>query len=245
MLLAERYAPPARRRAAPARDRGLRGAPARGRARSRSAAAGRRLPRRRGRRRDEIATVGSSAGCAAREPEAMRDLLRGSQPAGACRAVHRSPCRPSSTTLIDAWFRLALRLPVRSGRCARPSSVEPVDFGGTIRPATPDDLDAVVDVRQDPLGPCRRVAELLRARRCRRATSSVPSASDLWDEPDIVQPRSSPSVDGRVVGHADALSPARPATCGCPRRTSTSALAATLDEVRGTRRRHSRSRRTR
>ena len=83
----------------------------------------------------------SFAGHAAREPEALRDLwtelARGDQFAVTVPATDHQ--------LVDAWFRLAFGCQFMWGvRDVAP--IEPVDFGGLIRPATPDDTDAIVDL---------------------------------------------------------------------------------------------------
>jgi GNAT superfamily N-acetyltransferase len=84
------------------------------------------------------------AGHAAREPEALRDLFEAQAgELGVSRFMLTVPATDAS--LIDVWFRLAFGCQavwaVREVEAA-----EPVDFGGTIRPATPDDTDALIDL---------------------------------------------------------------------------------------------------
>ena len=83
------------------------------------------------------------AGHAAREPEALRDLFAlQAEQLGVSRFMLAVPA--SAVELIDAWFRLAFGCQAFWAiREVRPA--EPVDFGGTIRPSTPDDLEAVLD----------------------------------------------------------------------------------------------------
>jgi GNAT superfamily N-acetyltransferase len=83
------------------------------------------------------------AGHAAREPEALRDLFAiQAGELGVSRFVLAVPA--SEPALVDAWFRLAFGCQaVWAVREVEP--VEPIDFGGTIRPATPDDVEALID----------------------------------------------------------------------------------------------------
>lgn len=86
------------------------------------------------------------AGHAAREPEALRDLFAlQSQELGVSRFMLTVPA--TDPALIDVWFRLAFGCQaVWAVREIEPA--EPVDFGGSIRRATPDDLEAIVDFDQ-------------------------------------------------------------------------------------------------
>jgi GNAT superfamily N-acetyltransferase len=83
------------------------------------------------------------AGHAAREPEALRDLFAHQAAAfGVQRFMVTVPA--TDAALVDVWFRLAFGCQaVWAVQEAEPA--EPVDFGGTIRPATPDDTEAIVD----------------------------------------------------------------------------------------------------
>ena len=85
----------------------------------------------------------SFGGHAAREPEALRDLW--SELAGASGETRFSVAVPANDTeLVDAWFRLAFGCQaVWAVRDVEPAA--PVDFGGTIRPATRDDTEAIID----------------------------------------------------------------------------------------------------
>ncbi|HZT17030.1 MAG TPA: GNAT family N-acetyltransferase [Gaiellaceae bacterium] len=85
----------------------------------------------------------SFAGHAAREPEALRDLWAAA--AGASGETRFSIAVPASDAgLIDAWFRLAFGCQavwaVREVEAA-----DAVDFGGSIRAATDDDTEAILD----------------------------------------------------------------------------------------------------
>lgn len=83
------------------------------------------------------------AGHAAREPEALRDLFAvQADELGVSRFMVTVPA--TDPALIDVWFRLAFGCQaVWAVRDVEPA--EPVEFGGSIRRATPDDLEAIVD----------------------------------------------------------------------------------------------------
>ena len=86
------------------------------------------------------------AGHAAREAEALRDLFEvQAGELGVSRFMLTVPA--SEPELVDAWFRLAFGCQaVWAVREVAPA--EPIDFGGTIRPATPDDVEAMIDLDQ-------------------------------------------------------------------------------------------------
>jgi GNAT superfamily N-acetyltransferase len=86
----------------------------------------------------------SFAGHAAREPEALRDLF--AVQAGEFGVERFMTFVPATDPeLRDVWFRLAFGCQAVSAvRDVEPT--EPVDFGGTIRACTPDDLEAVIDL---------------------------------------------------------------------------------------------------
>jgi len=82
------------------------------------------------------------AGHAAREPEALRDLFAlQAKEFDVTRFMLTVPA--TDPELVDAWFRLAFGCQaVWAVREVEPA--EPVDFGGSIRPATPADAEAIV-----------------------------------------------------------------------------------------------------
>ena len=82
-------------------------------------------------------------GHAAREPEALRDLFAfQTRELGVSRFMLTVPA--TDRELIDTWFRLAFGCQaVWAVREVEPA--EPIDFGGSIRRATPDDLETIVD----------------------------------------------------------------------------------------------------
>jgi GNAT superfamily N-acetyltransferase len=84
------------------------------------------------------------AGCAATEPEAIRDLF--AELAASWDVTRFQVAVPADDDgLRDAFFRLAFGCQaVWAIREAEPAA--PVDFGGTIRRATEDDIDAAFDL---------------------------------------------------------------------------------------------------
>jgi GNAT superfamily N-acetyltransferase len=83
------------------------------------------------------------AGHAAREPEALRDLFAmQAAELGTTRFMLTVPA--TAPELVDVWFRLAFGCQaVWAVREVAPEP--PVDFGGTIRPATAEDTEAIID----------------------------------------------------------------------------------------------------
>jgi GNAT superfamily N-acetyltransferase len=175
---------------------------------------------------EERAEVGLG-GVAASEPEAVRDLY-------AYLAVgwpprHQALVPVSERELVDAFFRLAhglqFMLAVRETE-----AVAPVDFGGSIRLSTPDDLAAVADFD-------RILWTVLEASpsfsgRDIEAQDFEGEWANLWNEPEfplhVVAER-----DGGVVGHA--LLYDRPTgDLRVPPRNVDLGHAATLPDVRGT-----------
>ena len=143
----------------------------------------------------ERAEVGL-AGVAASEPEAVRDLY--AHLARGWPSRHQALVPASERELVDAFFRLAhglqFMLAVRETE-----SAAPVDFDGSIRPGTPDDLAAVAEfdrmlwalLEESPSFSGRDV----------EAQDFEAEWATLWDEPEfplhVVAER-----DGRVIGHA-------------------------------------------
>jgi GNAT superfamily N-acetyltransferase len=131
---------------------------------------------------DEAAQMGrwQFAGHAASEPEALRDLF-------ALQAVELGVRRfmvtvpAADAALVDAWFRLAFGCQavwaVREAEAA-----EPVDFGGTIRPATPEDTEAIVDFDLLLYGHQEATPSFSEFPPPPREQSRA-EASELWDEP--------------------------------------------------------------
>ncbi len=83
------------------------------------------------------------AGHAAREPEALRDLFAvQAAELGVSRFMLTVPA--TDRALIDTWFSLAFGCQaVWAVREVEPWT--PIEFGGTIRPATPDDVEEAID----------------------------------------------------------------------------------------------------
>ena len=175
----------------------------------------------------EIATVGFG-GHAASEPEELRDLFAVlAERWGAARFSVAVPA--SDDELIDRWFRLAFGCQfVWAVQETRPAAA--VDFGGSIRPGTPDDLEAVAEFDE--------ILWLLQARSPSFSGLTVPPRdefreewSTLWEEEEFpahfVAER-----DGRTIGHA--LLYSRPeGDLRVPSDNIDLAHVATLDDVRG------------
>jgi GNAT superfamily N-acetyltransferase len=175
----------------------------------------------------EIATVGFG-GHASSEPEALRDLFAVlAERWDVSRFAVAVPA--SDDGLIDTWFRLAFGCQFMwAVQETRPAA--PVDFGGSIRPGTPDDLEAVAEFDE--------ILWLLQARSPSFSGLTVPPRdefreewSTLWDEEEFpahfVAER-----DGRTIGHA--LLYSRPeGDLRVPSDNIDLAHVATLDDVRG------------
>ena len=175
--------------------------------------------------RSDRAEVGL-AGVAASEPEAVRDLY--AWLARTWPPRHQALVPASEPELVDVFFRLAHGLQfVLAVRETEPAA--PVDFGGTLRPGTPADLQAVAEFD--------RILWTLQAG-SPSFSGLDPDAEDyeaewagLWDDPlfplHVVAER-----DGQVIGHA--LLYRRPTgDLRVPGDNVDLAHAATLADVRG------------
>jgi GNAT superfamily N-acetyltransferase len=177
--------------------------------------------------RGEIATVGFG-GHAASDPEALRDLF--AVLADRWEVSRFAVAVPATDEgLIDAWFRLAFGCQFMwAVQETRPAAS--VDFGGAIRPSTPDDLEAVAELDE--------ILWLLQARSPSFSGVTVGPReefrkewSDLWDDPKFIHFVA--ERDGRTVGHA--LLFRRPeGDLRVPAGNIDLAHVATLDDVRGT-----------
>jgi predicted N-acetyltransferase YhbS len=166
------------------------------------------------------------AGCAASDPEAVRDLYAAL--ARGWPARHQVLIPASERDLVDAWFRLAFgcqfMLAVRETE-----ATAPLHFGGSIRPGTRDDLPAVAALD-------RSLGELQAASPSFSGMDVVGKDfeaewADTWDDPETF-PHFVAEIDGRVVGHV--LLYRRPTgDLRVPEQNIDLANAATLDEVRG------------
>jgi GNAT superfamily N-acetyltransferase len=169
---------------------------------------------------------GGYAGCAASEPEALRDIY--AHLAQDWPSRHQLPIPASDHALIDPWFRLAFGCQwMAAVRETTPE--EPVDFGGRIRPSTPDDLKAVAAFD--------RLLWTHLARSPSFSDMNVDAEdfeaewAGLWSESEyplhVVA-----ELDGRIVGHT--LMYDRPTgDLRVPEQNVDLAHAATLESVRG------------
>ena len=174
---------------------------------------------------DERAEVGF-AGCAASEPDAVRDVY--AHLARSWPRQHQALIPASDGTLIDPWFRLAFGCQwMAAVRDATP--LEPVAFAGTLRPSTPADLKAVAGfdrllwthLSASPSFSGMNVEE----------EDFEQEWSTLWDEPEFPF-HAVAELDGRVVGHI--LLYHRPTgDLRVPENSIDLAHAATLEDVRG------------
>jgi len=174
---------------------------------------------------EERAEVGL-AGVAASEPEAVRNLY--AELAAGWPPRHQALVPVSERALVDAFFRLAhgLRFALAVRETERAG---PFEFGGSIRPGTPDDLAAVAEfdrilwtlLEESPSFSGRDVD----------AEDFEAEWADLWDDPHfplhVVAER-----DGRVIGHA-LLYDRATGDLRVPTRNIDLAHAATLADVRG------------
>jgi GNAT superfamily N-acetyltransferase len=120
------------------------------------------------------------AGHAAREPEALRDLFAlEAGELGVSRFMVTVPA--SDRELVDTWFRLAFGCQaVWAVREVEPA--EPVDFGGTIRPATPDDLEDVLDF-DEILNDLQRETPSFSGHPAPSRDELREEESGMWDDP--------------------------------------------------------------
>jgi GNAT superfamily N-acetyltransferase len=168
------------------------------------------------------------AGCAASEPDALRDLFAVlAERWDVSRFAVAVPA--SDERLIDAWFRLAFGCQFMWA-VRETGDASQIEFGGRIRPGTPDDLESVAEFDE--------ILWLLQSRSPSFSGLHLPSRDeflaewgDTWDDPELF-PHFVAERDGRVVGHA--LLYRRPeGDLRVPPENIDLAHAATLDDVRG------------
>ena len=94
---------------------------------------------------DQERAAAGLAGCAASEPEALRDVY--AQLSASWPPHHQVLVPASDRELVDPWFRLAFGCQFITA--VRETAAEGIpDFGGRIRESTPDDLPAVVGLER-------------------------------------------------------------------------------------------------
>jgi GNAT superfamily N-acetyltransferase len=179
-----------------------------------------------------IATVGEEraevglGGCAASEPEAVRDVYAHLAPGWP--VWHQALIPASDAELVDAWFRLAFGLQFTTAiRDVAPLAVP--GFRGTIRPSTPADLQTTAAFDRllwTHLGASPSFSGL-----DVESQDFESEWSNLWDEPEFPYHRLA-ELDGRVVGHI--LLYDRPTgDLRVPEQNIDLAHAATLEGARG------------
>jgi GNAT superfamily N-acetyltransferase len=135
------------------------------------------------------------AGNVTREPEALRDLFAvQAAELGVSRFMLSVPA--SAPELIDVWFRLAFGCQA-FWAVKEVAPVEPAPFAGSIRPSTPDDMEAVVDLDLELLEHQARTPSF--------SDYPVPTRdrvreeeAGMWDDP--LQDLFVAEQDGRAVG---------------------------------------------
>ena len=139
---------------------------------------------------EEDAFVGF-AGCAATEPELLRDLYAVLAPRWE-RQRQRVYVPASDAALVDVWFRLAFGLQLVYGVRA----TEPAHAAG-VRLGTPSDLDAAAAL-SNALWAHQREAPSFSARELQSHEEQRERWRGTWDDPDFVHFVA--ERDGRVVG---------------------------------------------
>jgi GNAT superfamily N-acetyltransferase len=167
------------------------------------------------------------AGCAASEPEAVRDLytfLSSEWP-----SQHQALIPASDVALIEPWFQLAFGCQLTTAaREAGP--VDEVDFGGLIRRSTPDDLEVVAGFERLLWTHLSRPPSF--SSLDVEGTDFEEEWSTLWDEADKYPLHAVAELDGRVVGHI--LMYRRPTgDLRVPEHSIDLSQAATVEDVRG------------
>jgi ribosomal protein S18 acetylase RimI-like enzyme len=136
------------------------------------------------------------AGCAARDPELIRDLYA-SLAANWGRDRHRVYVPASEAGLIDAWFRLAFGFQFAYGVRATGAESHP-DPDVDVRPGTPADLDAAAALA-DALWAQQRSAPSFSARTPASLDDKREQWRDTWDDPQVVHFVA--DRGGQTVGH--------------------------------------------
>jgi GNAT superfamily N-acetyltransferase len=174
---------------------------------------------------DQEAQIGL-AGSAASEPEALRDVY--AHLAGAWPTHHRVLVPATDAALIDPWFRVAFGCQFMTA-VREVEAAEAVDFGGTIRPSTPADLEAVAGF--DRLLWTHQAATPSFSGLDASAKDFEDEWRPLWQEEEFPFHHVA-ELDGRVVGHVLLFD--RPTgDLRVPERNIDLAHVVTLEDVRG------------
>jgi len=175
---------------------------------------------------DERAEVGF-AGMAASEPESLRDVY--AQLAVGWPRRHSVMVPASDAALIDPWFRLAFGCQFMTA-AREVERLEPVDFGGAIRPSTRDDHLAVAAFDRQLWEHQSRSPSF--SGLDYEANDFEEEWSTLWEEEDEFPFHRVAEIDGRAVGHV--LLYERPTgDLRVPQRNIDLAHVVTLPEARG------------
>jgi GNAT superfamily N-acetyltransferase len=164
------------------------------------------------------------AGCAAAEPELLRDLYAALAPSWE-RERHRVYVPATDTALVDVWFRLAFGLQFTLAvREPEPGT------GNGVRPGRPDDLGAIVEL-EHAFTEHLRASPSFSGREPQTDEDIRAEWDGTWEDErfhHFVLER-----DRRVVGHA-LLHHRESADLRIPAKSVDLALVVTVPEVRGT-----------
>ena len=175
---------------------------------------------------EERAEIGF-AGCAAAEPEALRDVY--AHLAGNWPAHHQVLVPATDAALIDPWFRVTFGCQFMTA-VREVEALDAVAFGGTIRPSTPDDLPAVAGFDR-LLWSHQTAPPSFSGRTVGGLAEFEEEWSNLWAEEEFPFHRVA-EIDGRIVGHVLLYDRPR-GDLRVPEQNIDLAHVATLEDVRG------------
>jgi predicted N-acetyltransferase YhbS len=167
------------------------------------------------------------AGCAAAEPEALRDVY--AHLAREWPARHQVMVPASDAALIDPWFRVTFGCQFMTA-VREVEALDTVDFGGTIRPSTPADLPAVAGFDR-LLWMHQTAPPSFSGLDVGSSEEFEDEWSNLWAEEEFPFHRVA-ELDGRVVGHVLLFDRPR-GDLRVPEKNIDLAHVATLADVRG------------
>jgi ribosomal protein S18 acetylase RimI-like enzyme len=179
-----------------------------------------------GRTTEEDAVV-DLAGCAAAEPELLRDLYA-VLAADWGRDRHRVYVPATDAALVDVWFRLAFGLQFTYA-VREASPVPAVDADVEIRPGTADDLEAVVLLEQ-AFTEHLRASPSFSGREPRTDEEGRELWRGTWDDPAFTHFVA--ARDRRVVGHV-LMYRREPGDLRIPANSIDLSLAVTMPDARG------------
>ncbi len=180
-----------------------------------------------------VAAIGSEraeiglAGCAASEPEALRDLY--AHLAADWPAHHQVLVPASDAALIDPWFRVSFGCQFMTA-VREVTPLDAVDFGGAIRRSTADDLPAVASFDR-LLWTHQTAPPSFSGLDVGSVEEFEEEWRDLWVEEEFPFHRVA-QLDGQIVGHVLLYDRPR-GDLRVPEQNIDLAHVATLQDVRG------------